>query len=238
MKFSMLLAAAAASLLAGCSAMDLSGLGGESKFACSAPEGVSCMSVTGIYINAQKGTLPAMQRSAADESVLKPQQKAELPSAFGAASDTHEHGGVQQARSPVSTDGPQPAAYSNVRSGSGMVSPGSMETPQSGQPIRSAPKVLRVWMAPFQDTDNDLHDQRYLFVTVHTGKWLIEANQVNIQRQFKPVFQLGQRGGSKDEGEDGEAKGSVRKDLAPGITDVPQRSAPGSTGQTRQPGMN
>jgi len=236
MKYSVPLTAVAAMLLAGCSALDLSGVGGDSKFACAAPEGVSCMSVTGLYINAQKGTLPAMQRSAADESLLKPKAKADLPSAFGSASESQEFGGAQQRLAPPA-DGKVLASYGDMRGVSGMVSPASMETPQSGQPIRSAPKVLRVWMAPFQDTDSDLHDQRYLFVTVHTGKWLIEANQVNIQRQFKPVFQLGQRG-SKDDAAEGDDKSAVRKEGASSITDVPQRAAPGSTGQVRQPGMN
>jgi conjugal transfer pilus assembly protein TraV len=238
MKFSMLLAATAAALLTGCSSLDLSGVGGDSEFACSAPKGVSCMSVTGLYINAQKGTLPGMQRSAAEESVQKPKGKSELPSAFGSNSETQEQGATQPGRAAKATDGRATASYGDTRDGSVMVSPASMETPQSGQPIRSAPKVLRVWMAPFQDTDNDLHDQRYVFVTVHTGRWLIEANQVNIQRQFKPVFQLGQRGGNKEDAVDGDEKAVVRKELAPGITDVPQRSAPGSTGQARKPGMN
>jgi type IV conjugative transfer system lipoprotein TraV len=196
------------------------------------------MSVTGIYINAQKGTLPAMQRSLADESELKTKSTTDLPSAFGSLSDHQVHGVLEPARSSANADGKRLAAYSDTRAGTGLMSPADMETPQSGQPIRSAPKVMRIWMAPFQDTDNDLHDQRYLFVTVHTGKWLIEANQVNIQRQFRPVFQLGQRSRGSDDTDDGEAKGSVRRDLAPGITDVPQRSGPGYTGQVRQPGMN
>jgi conjugal transfer pilus assembly protein TraV len=29
----------------------------------------------------------------------------------------------------------------------------------SGTPIRSAPRLLRVWFAPWEDTDGDLHDQ-------------------------------------------------------------------------------
>jgi len=237
MKPNVLLAALTATILGGCSSMDLSGIGGDSKFACSAPEGVSCLSVTGLYINAQKGTLPAMQRSAAEEVLVTKSRKPELPSAFGSGVDADQSGGQLAAGKAADPDAKVMAAYSETRGAGGKLSPASMETPESGQPIRSAPKVLRVWMAPFQDTDNDLHDQRYLFVTVHTGRWLIEANQVNIQRQFKPVFQLGQRGNKEDAGE-GEEKAAVRKDLATGITDVPQRSAPGSAGQARQPGMN
>lgn len=82
-------------------------------------------------------------------------------------------------------------AYASDGLAAGRVSPSSMDAPFSGQPIRTPPRVLRVWMAPFEDTDSDLHDQKYLYVTVHTGRWVLEANQVNVQRQFKQVYPLG-----------------------------------------------
>lgn len=53
---------AAASLLlplAGC--VSMSGLGGDSKYACAAPEGVACDSVSGTYANAVHNNLPSQQ---------------------------------------------------------------------------------------------------------------------------------------------------------------------------------
>ncbi len=45
--------------LAAC--MNMSGLGGESKYACKAPDGVACDSVSGTYANALHNNLPSKQ---------------------------------------------------------------------------------------------------------------------------------------------------------------------------------
>ena len=49
--------------------MNMSGLGGDSKYACKAPEGVACDSVSGTYANAVHNNLPSQraQRSAVTE---------------------------------------------------------------------------------------------------------------------------------------------------------------------------
>lgn len=41
-------------------------------------------------------------------------------------------------------------------------------------PIRSAAKTLRVWLAPYQDQDGDLHDARYVYVLATEGGWLVD----------------------------------------------------------------
>jgi len=57
----------------------------------------------------------------------------------------------------------------------------------SGTPIRSAPVVMRVWFAPWEDNDGDLHDQNYLYMTVSSGKWLIEHSHARIRDAYRPV---------------------------------------------------
>lgn len=49
-------------LLAGCVNM-MSGLDGGSKFACKAPDGVVCTSVSGVYANSVSGSLPSQQHA-------------------------------------------------------------------------------------------------------------------------------------------------------------------------------
>lgn len=46
--------------LGGC--MSMSGLGGDSKYACKAPEGVACDSVSGTYANAVANNLPSQRK--------------------------------------------------------------------------------------------------------------------------------------------------------------------------------
>ena len=40
--------------------------------------------------------------------------------------------------------------------------------------MRSEPRVLRLWIAPWEDSDGDLHDASLVHVVVDTGRWLIE----------------------------------------------------------------
>jgi conjugal transfer pilus assembly protein TraV len=40
--------------------------------------------------------------------------------------------------------------------------------------IRSTPRVLRVWIAPWEDSDGDLHEASTVHLLVDTGRWLIK----------------------------------------------------------------
>jgi conjugal transfer pilus assembly protein TraV len=127
--------------LAGCGSM--SGLDAKNSFACKAPEGVLCESMTGIYANARANHLPSQRvNRRSDAEVVTPKEQ-----------------GTGVLTKPV----------------------------YSGTPIRSAPQVLRVWFAPWEDTDGDLHDQSYVYLPVDSGKWLIEHNRRRIQDAYPPV---------------------------------------------------
>jgi conjugal transfer pilus assembly protein TraV len=45
--------------------------------------------------------------------------------------------------------------------------------PEAATPLRSAPRILRVWVAPWIDAEGDLHQEGYLYVVVDQGKWAI-----------------------------------------------------------------
>ena len=40
--------------------------------------------------------------------------------------------------------------------------------------IRSNPRLLRVWVAPWEDSDGDLHEEAIVHVIVDSGRWLID----------------------------------------------------------------
>jgi conjugal transfer pilus assembly protein TraV len=117
--------------LAGCQSW--TGLSGaKQRHGCAAPDGVYCMSTSGVYANSISGTLP-------------------LP-----ATAKHLENGERYALTTPST----------VR-----------VTPGVGTAIRSDPRVLRVWVAPWEDADGDLHDHMYVYMTVDNGRWLVEHNR-------------------------------------------------------------
>lgn len=130
-------------LLSGC--MSVSGLDANSNFACKAPDGVLCESMSGIYANAEQNNLPGQRVH-------------------------HSHSSTV------------PVELSSAKKQVVLTKPIN-----SGTPIRSTPKVLRVWFSPWQDTDGDLHDQSYVYLTIDTGHWLIEHNRHRIQETYKPI---------------------------------------------------
>lgn len=45
---------------------------------------------------------------------------------------------------------------------------------QATAPLRSAPRVLRLWIAPWEDSDGDLHEASTVNVLIDHGRWLLE----------------------------------------------------------------
>jgi conjugal transfer pilus assembly protein TraV len=136
---------------------NMAGLDGKSEFACQAPDGVVCTSVSGVYANTLAGMLPAQRTgsvppSAAPEPATEanPRHPADLPRPYGAT-------------------------------------PPASAAPAAGTPLLSPPKVLRLWLAPWVDEEGDLHDQAYLYVLWHRGEWQIGHTEAAIRRQFAPI---------------------------------------------------
>jgi conjugal transfer pilus assembly protein TraV len=70
------------------------------------------------------------------------------------------------------------------------ISPKGLATPNTGVPLRSPERILRVWVAPFEDRDGTLYDQRYMYVMVEAGRWMIEANRVALRERFQVIRPL------------------------------------------------
>ncbi len=153
--------------LVGCA--NFSGLGGDSKYACKAPEGVACDSVSGTYANALQNNLPGQrqqaQRQPASDSVAAP------PSAM------HRVPLIPLTAVDASNGSPQPAATVS---------------------LRSPARILRLWTKPWEDADGDLYDQGYVYVQVSAGQWLIDHVQRQIRDAFAPLRPPATSSGSRD----------------------------------------
>lgn len=133
--------------LAGC--MSLSGLSGNSSYACKAPDGVTCQSVSGTYANAVANNLPAQRTRAtptATPASAPPSSAASTPTVRNASADAAQV-----------------------------------------LPLRSAPRILRLWFKPWEDADRDLYDQGYVYVQVDGGRWLVDHAQRAIREAYAPV---------------------------------------------------
>ena len=143
--------AAVLPLVLGCSA---SGLDAKTAFGCKAPDGVTCMSVTGVYATSRSNALPGQQPTA-------PGTTKEAPAPAPSQTATRDSAAV-----PSTLRGP---------------------TLPDGAPLRSPPRVLRIWIAPYEDSDGDLRDQSHMYVTVDPGTWQIEHARRAIRDRFAPV---------------------------------------------------
>ncbi|WP_114971335.1 type IV conjugative transfer system lipoprotein TraV [Rhodoferax ferrireducens] len=154
-------AIALASMLAlsGCS--NLSGMGGSAKYACKAPEGVACDSVSGTYANALHNNLPSQRQQ-------QPVDASTTPSV----------------PSPSTAPRHAPLAAAPAVATTGTLIP-SLET----NPLRSQARVLRLWTKPWEDADGDLYDQGYVYVQVDSGQWLIDHVQRQIRDTYAPLRQ-------------------------------------------------
>lgn len=140
-------------LAGGCTSF--SGLDAKGSFACPLPDGVTCLSVTEVYGESLRNTLPGQQpggRAPKQPPDAKPGPSGGTPSPSGTAYRTAH---------------PAP--------------------PSSGAPIRSAPRILRIWIAPYEDSDGDLRDQSHIYVTVDPGGWEIAHTRRAIRDRFMSI---------------------------------------------------
>lgn len=125
--------------LAGCASV-MSGLDGQGKFSCKAPDGISCASLSGVYANAVQNNLPGQK--------------------------THTEATKKEL----------------------LASKIQTQIPTTGEPIRSAQKIRRVWLAPWEDNDEVLHDQSYFYLVVDPGHWQLEHSLRKASEEFRPIL--------------------------------------------------
>ncbi|MET3631939.1 type IV conjugative transfer system lipoprotein TraV [Burkholderia sp. 572] len=149
--------------LTGCS---FSGYDASSNFACKAPEGVLCSSMSGIYANAMAHNLPDQRVHTAAGATTS--------IALGA-----------YAAEPVAASNATRGTNTLPAIGAAGILPKALD---SGAPVHTASREMRIWFAPWQDADSDLHDQEYVYLIVDPGHWSIAHNQERIQAAFRPVL--------------------------------------------------
>lgn len=143
-------------LLSACA--NITGLDGNSSYACKAPEGVKCDSVSGTYHNALKNNLPSQRRAPTSG---QPQS----PAASSPA-------GMRNAPAMLTTAARAP----------------SDESPAYvAAPLRASPKIVRLWIKSWEDADRDLNGESLVYVQVDNGRWLVDHVQRQSRESFAPV---------------------------------------------------
>jgi len=145
----------------------MAGVGGTSEYSCKAPEGVKCDSVSGTYYNSVENNLPSQRQGgrATPRDEATPTRMEVLADRRNGASSAD----LTPALTALATrSGVPPAAYTSM-------------------PLRSAARVLRLWVKPWEDADGDLMDQLYVYVPVDNGRWLVDHTQRQIRDAYAPI---------------------------------------------------
>jgi conjugal transfer pilus assembly protein TraV len=61
---------------------------------------------------------------------------------------------------------------------------------EEGKPIRLPPRVIRIWIAPWEDSDGDLHQPSYIYseISPKRGRWLFgEKETITTQPALRPM---------------------------------------------------
>jgi conjugal transfer pilus assembly protein TraV len=171
------IAAGATSLFLGGCASSLTGVGGTELFACQAPTGAQCTSISGVYANARMLAGPpvhqgtSLARTPEVHRLREQHRNALYPLSQGFASSARPTPPGPLPGAPLTEAAlPKPRALSDSDSDPGA----GTNTPPSPASLRAPPRVVRLWIAPWEDSDGDLHEASLVHVVVDTGRWLIE----------------------------------------------------------------
>ena len=171
LRLTALLAGTAVLGLSGC-ASNLSGVGGTPTYACKAPAGAQCTSVSGVYANAGQGARQLLG-SDAPRAVGSGTLRTPVADATPHGPVVRSGAGAPAPKASAVETRPAPAPASGATTVAPTAPSGAVPA-QSTAALRTAPRVLRLWIAPWEDSDGDLHEASTVHVLIDHGRWLIE----------------------------------------------------------------
>lgn len=60
----------------------------------------------------------------------------------------------------------------------------SLDAPQ---PLRAPPKIMRIWVTPFEDKNGDLHMPGLVYVELEPRRWLVGDREVEASGRLTPL---------------------------------------------------
>lgn len=171
------LLAAMISSLTGCAYFNV----GEEEFNCSGmPGSAYCHSTRDVYVTTNDGSVPSrVGKDGAYNKDCKDCQRSEGEN-FNRGGETPE--GTAATPVNASVNGTGDEVTDNY------VSP---RLPDQPIPIRTPAVVMRIWVAPWIDTNDDLHAPGYVYTEIEPRRWIYmsQDNRGSHTRSFAPLRQ-------------------------------------------------
>ena len=119
--------------------------------------------------------------------------------------------------------------------GSGIAS--QMEFKEDRKPVRVQPRVVRLWLAPWEDSDGDLHMGGFIYAEVAGKKrWVLGEKTLDMESRTGPKLMSPLLPGKNEdvsETSDSKTKGKNKGDGSQ-KPDTPGERQPGDSGKTRK----
>lgn len=184
--------------IAGCSTV------GEKDFACPGrPPGVRCMSATEVYAATHTTDVVAATAPQAlgDHQPTQGTRVEAQRNGSGRERQKRREGGRDRA---VSAPSSEVSAQDPRRLRDATLFPAS----DKPIPIRTPAKVMRVWIAPWEDARGILHAGGYHFIEVESRRWMFGETATTTE----PVRFFSIQSANMDTSAQGDTKGAVGKD--------------------------
>lgn len=149
---------------------------GKREYGCPGiPSGVKCMSARDVYTLTNDGNVPLPMSG---ETEVQDVTSAKGASGYGSGKGGRSGNGVQQ--------GGSDAGYNQVRSrvADNYVAP---RLPDQPVPIRTPAEVMRIWVAPWEDTNGDLIVTGYIYTEIEPRRWVIGEQAATLQPTIRPL---------------------------------------------------
>ncbi len=151
-------------LLSACSSLNI----GKSDYSCPGmPHGVRCMSARKVYEAMNRGDLPTTVKPAATPSPNKTNKKACVD--YHTSPFLEVMAEISQAEKATITQ-----ALNTFQ-------------PMQAAALRTPSQVMRIWFAPWEDTQGDLIDVGYLYTEIEPRRWVAGNPMINPAPALKPL---------------------------------------------------
>ncbi len=153
-------------LASGCSS--IVGIG-ESEYKCPATDGVHCKPARDIYEMTHDGNVPD------SEPIPK----------------KNMFGKVKKVKETAKTTEDEEESLEGKRSRDTVIDNYvAPRLPDRPVPIRTPAHVMRIWIAPWEDTNGDLNTTGYMYTEIEARRWVIGAGESKADPVLRPLQQI------------------------------------------------
>lgn len=143
---------------------------GNPKYGCPYGEGVTCKSVSRVYEESLSGEL---EKEKEIKKRLMEIEESQKPRKLG----VRDQGLGVLDSGLVNTQKPTPNTQSPITQSLTFNPARKSEKPEV-VPLRTPPEILRIWIAPWEDSTGALHSGSYIYLVVDSGKWILGTKDV------------------------------------------------------------